>query len=225
VASVLSTVGAPSTTASTFQSDLAKVNSIVPGISALGAGQWVSVSKASLQPLLGILKTYQGGATTGSAASNPSKYLGVASKVVSDLKTAFVNNSTDVSNGNVNGRDEYTLTLNVQPFLQQAVAALQNDLGSLPGYSRASGNIGKIEGKIPAGQTVAVQLFVKNGRTDEIDLDIKQFDPKLPFAVPVRFQFGQNVTITAPSNATALDLSKLPSLFGNLFNGLGAASH
>jgi len=199
---LLSDFGQPSSAATKFQSDLQSANSYVPGITALGQGQWVSAQTSALAPLLKDVKTGY------SAASST-----VSLKLVDQLRAALDANSTYVNEGTNGGRTEYAVTVAVHSFVQQAGADLSSSLSSLP------------ESKIPASQTAVFDLYVSNNRVQEIVIDLNQFKHKFSFAVPLQIQFSSGSPVTIPQGATALNLSKLSSLLGGLLGGASSTSN
>jgi hypothetical protein len=227
LSTLLSDVGS-STKASSIQSSLQQADQFVPGLNALGQGNWVEVSHASLQSLSGLLKQYSSSLGASGAAVNPSQYEAVYGKLAQDVSAALKANSTVQNEGTSNGRTKYEATLKVQPFLTQVGPALQTDLGSLPGVgSEFSGALNKAKTQIPADQTAVADLFVQNSKLQEIDVDVNQFtsaSDKAPFPVPVKAVFGSPPSISVPSGATQLDLSKLPTLLSGLMGSLGGSN-
>jgi hypothetical protein len=222
-----SAVGAPSSISGTYQSSLAQADKYVPGLSALAQGQWVEVSKSSLQPLLGLVKQLGAAQSTSTGSANSNLARTDVAKLRTDLAASLKNNATYKNDGTTGGRTEYTATLAVQPFLTQLSADLQSDLASLPGGvgTKYASGLSSAKAKIPAAQTAVFQVYVHNGKTEEIDVNVNQFVPKAGSPViPVRLVFNSSTAITAPSGATQLDLSKLPSLLGGLAGSLGGSS-
>ena len=211
---LLSDFGQPSSAATKFQSDLQSANSYVPGITALGQGQWVSAQTSALAPLLKDVKTGY------SAASST-----VSLKLVDQLRAALDANSTYVNEGTNGGRTEYAVTVAVHSFVQQAGADLSSSLSSLPDASDVTKGLTAMESKIPASQTAVFDLYVSNNRVQEIVIDLNQFKHKFSFAVPLQIQFSSGSPVTIPQGATALNLSKLSSLLGGLLGGASSTSN
>lgn len=223
ISGLLTTLGLPTSDAAQFQSGLQSANTYVPGLSALGQGQWVEVSRASLQPFLGLVKGAGGSQSTQQTSS-------AANKLRSDLEAAFKSNTTFKADGTSGGRTHYQSITAIQPFVQQALTAFNNDISALPGGSLIIGKVfsglSKDVTKIPAGLTATFDFFVQDNKVQEVDLDTNQFEHKYSFPVPIKLVLGSATNITAPSGATQLDLSKLPQLLGGLVGklGLGAGS-
>jgi len=213
IPTLLSDFGEPSSDASSFQSDLQSANSYVPGITALGQGQWVSAQTAAFSSLLKDLKT----AVPGLRPSSSSQMLG-------QIRSALKSNATFTNEGDHGGRTEYLVSVAAHNFVQQVESDLPSSLASLPGASDITKGLTKLDTQIPAGQTVAFDLWVSNNRAQEIDLDLNQFKHKFSFPVPLRIVLGSGTPVSAPQGATALDLSKISNLLGGFLGGLGSSS-
>jgi hypothetical protein len=225
-----SDIGSTPTSLSKLQSESSVANAEIPGISALASGQWVEVSHSALAPLLGIVKNLEAASGGGSqsAAANSDQYRSEYSDLSKDVATALRQNSTYAKVGSSGGRTEYTLTVQVKPFVTQVAAAVQTDLATLPGGvgKKYSTGLSGVAAKVKTGQTVVIQVYTESNRLEEIDVDLEQFasgSQKLSFPVPVRVVIGTDPTISAPSGATTLNLSKLPALLGGLA-GSGSSS-
>ena len=217
---LLSDVGQSSTSASKFTSEVNSLNSFVPGLSSLAAGDWVEISHASLDSLGSTLKQ-----AAGSGSSVPSISVSQMVKLAGQLVGALKTNSTFTSLGSSGGRDEYSMTLNVSGFASNALSILQTFYSSIPVVgSKIGSTLSQAQSKIPAGLSAVTDLYVSGSRLSEADLDANQFKHKYSFAIPVKVVFSSPGAPSSPSGATALDLSKLPSLLGNLLGGLGKTS-
>ena len=206
--------GVSTSEAGTISRWLDQANQYLPGLSALGHGQWVAVPLASIESLLHQFQS-------SGSASVPTANTSQIAKAEQQLKTIFTGNATYAFEGTHGGRAEYAVTVQVHNALQKLAQALS---GVIPtagvGALDPSKMISGIVDKVPADQTVVLQMWVSNGKAQEVDLDVRQFDTSLPFAVPVRFVLGSASSIPAPTGATTLDLSKLPQILGQLFEGL-----
>jgi hypothetical protein len=170
----------------------------------------VSVQTSALAPLLNGLKAKLPATTTP----------GSSQKLLDQLRAAFTNNATYTNAGNHGGRTEYTARLAAHNFVQQLAAALPSSMSSIPGASSVTKGLSGLASKIPANQSVVLQLWVSHNKLQEVDFDLNQFNHKLPFAVPLRVQIGSAAPVTAPSGATSLDLSKIPQLLSGLLGGV-----
>jgi hypothetical protein len=205
---------------------LAQGNAYVPGLAALGQGKWVEVTPAALKALSGMLNQYAG--TLGGSKPSKSQIRAMVTALRNDLVNSIKDNSTYKNLGTQNGETEYGLTIDVHGFVNQFGPALERDLDSVPGGlgTKAAAGLKRAEAKIPAGQTVVLDLFVQDNKVSEVDVDLNQFagKHKMPFPVPLKLNISTPLPITAPAGATPLDLSKLPQLIGGLFSGLGHSS-
>jgi len=211
---LLSDFGQPSSDATKFQNGLQSLNSYVPGIAALGQGQWVSAQTSAFAPLLKDLKTAEPAATPAASL-----------KLVDQLRAALAANSNYVNEGTNGGRTEYAVTVQVHNFVQQAETDLSSSLSSLPGASDLTKGLTEAQNKIPTGQTAVFDLYVSNQRVQEIVIDLNQFIHKFTFPVPLQIQFNSGTSVAAPQGATALNLSKLSSLLGGLLGGATSTSN
>jgi hypothetical protein len=192
---------------------LQSANSFVPGISALGGSGWVSAKPAALAPLLNGLKAQAPATATTPAATRD---------LMTKLDNAFNANATITSAGTHGGRAEYIVALRAHDFVEAAAAALPTSMLGAAGGSTATNAVNGLVNKIPAGQTVVVDLWVRNNTAQEIDIDLNQFASqghKFGFPVPLRIVIGPSAAVSAPPGATALDLSKIPQLLGGLMSG------
>jgi hypothetical protein len=200
--------------AASFRHALQRANAYLPGLAALGQGQWVSVQTAAFAPLLNGLK-----------AKVPATTPASSKKLLDQLKAAFTNNATYSNAGTHGGRTEYNVTVAAHNLVQQLAGLVPSAISSVPGASSATKSLGSLASKIPATQTVVLQVWVSGNKAQEIDLDLNQFDHKLPFAVPLKVLIGSGAPVAAPTGATPLDLSKLSTLFSGLLGGgLGSNS-
>jgi hypothetical protein len=223
--SELSNLGG-SSTGSNLASDLQKAAQVLPGLSSLAHGGWVSVSLSELQSLEGMLSELGG---AGSSSNTTSNLPTAASELRSQLINALGAHATYAYEGSSGGRSEYLVTLNVKGFVDEMAPVIQQGVSSLSGLpssmtSKLSDIGSKISKEVPAGKTVKMTLYVKNGVASEIDFDLRQAGVKANFAVPLRIAFSQT-TIDKPSGATPLNLSNLPQMLqGVLGNSSSAAA-
>ncbi|MDE3204205.1 MAG: hypothetical protein KGQ66_08265 [Acidobacteriota bacterium] len=220
VSQLLSDVGQPSSAAaSRFTSGLNQISSYVPGLGDLAQGKWVEVSHASLQPLEGLLKQSQ---ASGSSSLSQTQMRTLRNDVLSSIQA----NSAVSSLAPSNGRDGYSVTVNVSGMLSTLVPQIQSTLSSLPGLgAQASNAFSKAKNAIPAGKSAVIDVYTSGGKLTEADLDLNQFArQKMSFPVPVRLTISSPGAPTAPAGATNLDLSKLPTLLGGLLGSLGHSS-
>ncbi len=220
VQQLLSDVGQPSSgAASRFTKGLNQLSSYIPGLGDLAQGKWVEVSHASLLPLEGLLEQSQ---ASGSSSLSQTQMRTLRNEVLSSIQA----NSTASSLTPSNGRGGYSVTVNVSGMLTTLLPQLQSTISSLPGFSsQASKAFSKAKNAIPAGKSAVIDVYTSGGKLTEADLDLNQFaNHKMSFPVPVRMAISSPGAPTAPSGATNLDLSKLPTLLGGLLGSLGHSS-
>lgn len=182
-------------------------NNSVPGLSALGQGNWVSVPASELTALLGAA-----GGSSSSASGQQMQQMGT------QLRNAFSANATYTKVGTQGGRTHYTARLALKPFVQDVEQSLPASLGSIPGASSVGKQLNEAVGQLGNRKLVA-DVWVRDSKVQEIDVDLNQFDHKYGFAVPVRIQIGPGAPVVAPSGATPLDLSKLGGMLGGMLSG------
>jgi hypothetical protein len=224
---LLQDFGQPASDGQKVETALARADRYVPGLAALAEGHWVSVSEASLQPLLGMLKTLGSSSGLGSQSSSNSTKASVQN-LENNLKNAFKNNASFSNAGTSNGRTRYNVTVALKSFVEQAGPAVQSFVSSLPGdlgSKITNADIAKAASKVPAHATM--ELYVKNDKAQEIVVDVNQFAPakdKLPFAVPVQVLIGEPGPVQAPAGAAPLNLSNLGELFAGIMGGGSSSS-
>ncbi len=225
---LLQDFGQPASDGQSVEAALGRADQYVPGLADLAQGRWVTVSKASLQPLLGMLKTF-GGSSLGSQSSTSSSNIKASIRQLENsLKTTLKNNASYSNAGTTGGRTEYNITVSLKSFVEQAGASIQSFAASLPagmGNKISNADISKLASEVPAHATM--QLYVKNDKAQEIVIDVNQFVPakdKAPFAIPVHLVIGEPGAIRAPAGAKPLDLSNLGQLITGMVGGSSSSS-
>lgn len=219
VQQLLTDVGQDPTKASQMSNALNSLNGYVPGLSQLGAGNWVEINHAGLESLAPVLK--QAEASSGSSA-DPAALKADVMKLRIDLLAALQSNSTFNSLGD----GKYSVTLDVAGFLAAIKPVVQNTLANVPALgTQISDALGKAEAKVPAGQKAVMDLTVSSGELSQADVDLNQFagKDKVGFPVPLQVAFSSPGAPSAPTGATTLDVSKLPALLGSLLGAKSAA--
>jgi hypothetical protein len=204
---LLHDLGQSSSSAAGFQHAAQGADQYVPGLAALGQGNWVSVPASALTGLLQGLQAQMPGAAGSSSLST-------SGQIWSQLQTAFTTNTKFAKAGTSGGRTHYTASLAVKPFVQDVEQSLPASLGSIPGAASVGKQINSAIGKIPAGQKVVADVWVKDHKVQELDIDLNQFKHQFNFAVPLRIQIGSGTQVLAPTGATPLNLSNLGNLLG-----------
>ncbi len=208
---LLNDLGQSATAAGGFQSALQGADAYVPGLAALGQGNWVSVPAEALRTVLNGLQTEIPGAAGAANSSN-------SGQLWSQIEKAFTANTEFAQVGTQRGRTHYMVRLAVRPFVQDLETSLPASLGSLPGASSLGKQINSAIGKIPAHQKVVADVWVSGNKVQEIDIDLNQFDHKFSFAVPLRIVIGPGAPVVVPSGATPLNLSKVGGLLGGMLS-------
>lgn len=218
ISQLLTDVGQDPSKASKFTSEASQLNTYVPGLSSLVQGNWVEITHSSLQSLEGPLKNLEGqlGASSSSSSVPSTPSMADELKLEHVILSAIKANSTVSSLGSSNGRSEYSVTVQVANFLQAVAPQLESTFSDVPKEGAAiSADIQKAEAALPAGQTATADVYVSNGALSEIDIDLNQFKHKYSFPIPLRISLSTPGAPTAPSGATQLDTSKIPSLLGS----------
>jgi hypothetical protein len=228
IAQLLQDFGAPASDGQSAEAALTHADRYVPGLAALAQGQWVTISRASLQSLLGMLKTFAGSSLGGQSSTNTGSMEASVRQLENSLKNTLKNNASYSNPRTSGGRTRYNVTVDLKSFVEQAGPAIQSFASSLPagmGKKITNADIAKAASEVPAHATL--QLYVKNDKAQEIVIDVNQFVPakdKAPFAIPVQLLIGQPGPIRAPAGAHPLDLSNLGQIFGAMMGGSSGSS-
>jgi hypothetical protein len=202
--SLASTYGGQVSSAIDELHKLSALGAFVPGVSAAMKGDWVSADLAQVMKLAGL----PGGTSTPDTFSPT---------LLHDLSAVVEQGVTVHGDGDHNGRTQYTVTGNLKPLLEQLLTTLTKDApaGSKLGpLSEAQSSLSKI----PANATLAAQVWVSQGRAQEIMIDLNQVDHYETFQVPLDIVIGGGAQVNVPSGATPLDISGLSTLF-HMVNG------
>jgi hypothetical protein len=206
---LLRDLGQSPSSAAGFQRAAQGADQYVPGLAALGQGNWVSVPASELTGLLQGLQAQVPGAA---GTSSPS----TTGQMWSQLHAAFTANTRFAQVGTSGGRTHYTASVAVKPFVRDVEQSLPASLGSIPGASSVDKQITRAIGQIPAGQKLVADVWVKDNKVQELDIDLNQFKHKFNFAVPLRIQIGSGTQVLAPVGATPLNLSNLGNVVGGM---------
>jgi hypothetical protein len=206
-------LGEPASSAASLNSDLNKLNADLPGLATLASGGWVEVSKSALSPLIADLKSLG----TSSSSAGPAKSISDLVNLRTSVLAAIKANSTVTSIGSTGGRQEYAVAVKARALASSIDTALNGASDVVPSVGNKLGSLSKSLASIPANLVVTIDAYTSAGKLVEADVDLDQFlaTNKPSFPVPLRMTVT-STTITAPSKATELNLSKLPSLVGGL---------
>jgi hypothetical protein len=210
---LLRDLGEPASKASALNSELAKLNSDLPGLSTLATGGWVEVSRAALAPLLGDLKSFAASGAGSNMSKVSSGLVGLRTSVLAAIKA----NSAVTSLGSSGGRQEYAVSVKAKALATSIDAALNSASGVVPSVGNKLGGLSKSLASIPSSLVVTIDAYTSSGKLTEADLNLAQFatKSKQSFPVPLRMTIS-SASISAPSGAKKLDLSKIPTLVGGL---------
>ncbi|MGC8512771.1 MAG: hypothetical protein ACP5P1_07030 [Acidimicrobiales bacterium] len=206
-------LGEPASAAAPVNSELVKLNAEVPGLATLASGGWVEISKSALSPLIGDLKSL---GTSGSSAG-PAKSISNLVNLRTSVLAAIKANSTVTSLGSTGGRQEYAVAVQAKALASSIDTTLNSASGMVPSVGNKLGGLSKSLASIPSNLVVTIDAYTSAGKLAEADVDLDQFftTNKPSFPVPLQMTIT-STSITAPSGATELNLSNLPSLVGGL---------
>ncbi len=218
---LMTDLGQPASKATSIDNELLKLNADVPGLSALASGGWVEISHTTLAPLLSELKTFAslGAGSTSSSSSNVgSTLLGLRTNILAAIKA----NSTVTSLESTGGRQGYAVDVKAQPVAASLNTALNSAGALIPSIGNKLGGLSKSLASVPSNFVVTIDAYASSGKLAEADLNLDQFATKSKpsFPVPLRVTVS-TATISAPTGASQLDLSKLPSMLGGVISKLG----
>jgi hypothetical protein len=228
IAQLLQDFGLPASDGKSAITGLDRADRYVPGLAGLAQGRWVTVSKASLQPLLGMLKTFAGSSLGSQSSTNSGNMAASIRQLENSLKSTLKNNASYSNAGTTGGRTRYNITVSLKSFVKQAGASIQSFASSLPagmGNKISNADISKLESEVPAHATM--QLYVENDKAQEIVINVNQFLPakdQAPFAIPVQLLIGEPGAVRAPAGAKPLDLSNLGQIIRGMMGGSSSSS-
>ncbi|HWG74960.1 MAG TPA: hypothetical protein VG184_12990 [Acidimicrobiales bacterium] len=203
ITKITSTYGLDKGSVAQFRQSLDQIAAEVPAAGALSAGKWVSIDVAGLLKLIGS----QTGISIPSTTASPAE----AKSFVDNLLGAF-QRSYQVTKGS-NGT--YVLTVHDKTLvtnLSQAVSTFPG-LANIPGYT----SISHSADQIPASATVSVDASVSNGKVTQLALPLNQFPGnKLSGPATLVVAISGAGAVSAPSGATAVDLTQLTKLIGQI---------
>lgn len=170
-------------------------------VQAILNGQWVSIPASALSSLASL-----SGGSTSSSGKGP--------KLLTDLRRAIERHVTVTEQGTDSRGTHYVLHANTKTLATDLGATVQD---ALPGGAVLSS-------RLPTdvkSQDVEFDAWVKGGALSEVSIDLLQFDDasKVPAGttLPLTVTFDRTGDdITAPADATPVDLTQLGTLFGAL---------
>ena len=167
------------------------------------AGKWITLSAATLKSLSGLAQGQLG------ATPSASKIAGLYNKMLTTLLADVA-----VTRSSSSGTDDLKVTFRLRELLTDEYDAIAPVISAyVPGGAEA---FPPLKPKDVPDVAVTFDAFVANGALTKVVLDAGQFDTKEHISVPIDLNISQQgPTISAPSNATAIDLSSLGQLFAD----------
>lgn len=178
--------------AAKFTSELQQLAPQVPGLSALSAGNWTSID-------LGVVNQF----TQTLGITLPS-----GPQMVARLVGAFFNALAQGTPSSANGATQVNVSAqNLVTALAQSISAT---LSATPGMSKYANDVTAAEGHLKLqGESGNVQVTTSGGSVSALQLPLNQFDKTITGPVSLNMAVADAGPISAPSGATAIDLSKL----------------
>ena len=163
-----------------------------PGLAALGQGNWVSVPASELTGLL------QGRSRKLRLVGRTPTPSDDAADVV-QLTQAFTANAT-YAEGRHPGKSHplHGVARGQARSCRTWCSRCRRRSEAFPGASSVGKQINGAISKIPANQKLVADVWVRDNKAQEIDIDLNQFDHKYAFAVPLRIQIGPGAPVIAP---------------------------
>ena len=193
---------------STLKNEAKALNAEVPGLNALANGQYGSIAMTTLAK---VSKQIGGKPPVASAAAGSE-----VSQVFALVRSAFASSqATKVGSDSVGVH--YRATIQPGPIAQ----ALEAQLGALvpPLTSLLASTVKEVNAA--AAKPATVDAWVSGGKLKQVEVDFRQYHqgaggPANP--VGLKAVFGSSGSVSIPSGATPVDLSKV----GGLLSLLGA---
>jgi hypothetical protein len=199
---LLGDVGLGSGTLSSLDRDIGRYSLLVPGLSTLADGGWISVPHTDLGPLLGATKLLA--PNEGARAASTLQQLVAGLKVVASHQSRFTNA------GDHGGRTEYLVSVPMKTALSEVTPYNSGARGFGCGTSLLTALKSRLTGAIPRQQRLSTIVWVKDSRAQEVDVNLNQFGDEIPFRVPMKIVIAPGHPIAVPPGATPLG----PALFG-----------
>jgi hypothetical protein len=179
---------APAGTLARVRRSLLRENKTVPGITALGRGEWVSVDPAQLE--------------------SPTTLQSQGDRVVTAMREALESATRFQLIRASAGRGEYEATVVARAFLTRLSAALKGVTNPAGGPPFGAVIHGMVRG-VPAGTTVVVHLLVLDGRLSEVQVDLGQWSRAPRPTLPLVLRISPAGPVTAPAHSVAIDVTPL----------------
>jgi len=218
-ADVKGIAGAVGANDSKLLSEASGIESTLPWVGPLIAGNFVSVTGKSFASLA---KSFGSSGASGAATTATSVPFN-EKDVIDSLKTALTANAQITDEGSDSVGEHYQIVAQPQQLAQALYAALSKVGGPFASeMTKAQADVSKLSTK-----PVTVGAWVKDGSLAQVQLDLRQFDttgtpPANPLGLQIDFA-SEAGSITIPTNATVVDLSSLANMFSGLTGKSGGA--
>jgi hypothetical protein len=206
----ISAYGLPAQSLASIRQGLNEASAVMPGLSALGNGQWISLD------LKQVLR--QSGFTP------PTTTQSQVQQVRAGLRAALNGTYQVTYAGTSSAGQRYEVTVNVRKLVSQmgAFYASLPQVANLPAFRS---EFGALSQRIPATLTARLQAVVSGGRLSQVTLPLNQFDihHRMPGAVSIVVGVSGAGPIAAPGGATAINPSAVSQMFGRMFRSMAGA--
>jgi hypothetical protein len=188
--------------ASTYRQMSAAASSFPGFLSALVEDKWVSLPVATLKQLTGSGSS--GSASTPGASSH--KFLSAVEGLLTKDVTVTRTTSGDT--------DKLTLTTNARTLVGDVTSTFDTLIPS------AGSVLGGLKASSAPDKSVTLDATVTKGALSGITFDLGQFAKSGSVSLPLAIAIAQGgAAISAPSGATAVDVSTLQTILGSLGGG------
>lgn len=191
---------------------------------AIFAGKWIKIDMADLKSLqrdMGDLAGDEAGADA--PTSDPTLSAETSKKLLTSVKNAFAGQVVTKEAGRKDGADHVLATAPVRPLVTAIVNGLRPIAKDLPGGEKELPTEKDLK-KIPNNK-VTVDFALKKGELSGATVDLAQLDAKLKKKLaakggeklPMQLVFDEPSEVSAPSDATKVDLKDLMMGIGSMF--------
>jgi hypothetical protein len=184
--------------ATKLKSQLDSAAGQISAIKDLEAGKYVSLD---LKAVAQLAKAFG----SGSSAPPPD-----VQQILASVRSALLQNSTTTRVGSDSVGDHYRLVVQAKPFLQAVATELNAAAGPAASFLQT------YETQVENGATkpITADLWVSGGKVKQLTIDLRQEDPQ---AFGIKAVFGdEGGSVTPPSGASPIDLTKLAALASGL---------
>ena len=203
--------GLPPRSLASVRHGLDQASALIPGLSALGNGQWISLD------LMQVLR--QSGVTPSTPTQSQ------LSQLQAGLRQALAGTYQVAYAGTTSGGQRYAVSVNVRRLVTQLGAFY----ASLPGMADLPvlrSEFAALAQRVPATLTARLDAVVSGGRLSQVTLPLNQFDlhHQMPGPVSIVVGISSAGPIAAPAGATAINPAAISQMFGQFFKGMMGSS-